>query len=151
QAAQALWEVDHPAERVVPTLLEGLKYKTPGVRRLCARVLAQIKPVPESAVPALRAALQDEDLAIRVNVAALLCSVPGQIKEAVPVLIPALKDRVFLMQAVQALGAAGPAAKEAYLPLLEALQEQMTDHIHVALIGSALEQIGGPEGVEAIG
>jgi HEAT repeat protein len=117
---------------------------------MCARVLAQIEPLPISAVPALQAALNDEELGIQVNIAASLCAIPGHVKETIPVLVKALKDRTFGYQAVAVLGKAGPEAKEALLPLLDALQDQKKDHLYTIRIGSALEQIAGREGVESI-
>src|SRR5439155_1609564 len=136
QAAQALWEVDHPAEKVVPALLEGLKDKNAILRRLSATVLAQIEPIPPltlpsppsaggegrvrgGAVPALQAALKDEEMTVRVNAAMALCGAPGHVKEAVPMLVTALQD-------------------------------DTRDYAFAGRVGIAVEQIAGPEAVEGL-
>src|SRR5207244_11110391 len=132
-----------------PILLEGLKEKNLNLRRLSAAVLAQIEPVPQAAVPALQAALKDQDLTVRVTVAAALCRVPGQVKETVAVLVSALTNRALRSGAVAALAEAGAQAKEAIPALLVALQDENSDSVFAGSIGSALEQIGGAEGVAA--
>ena len=101
-------------------------------------------------MPALQAALKDQDLTVRVTVAAALCRVPGQVQETVGVLVTALTNRALRSGAVAALAEAGAQAKEAIPALLVALQDENSDSVFAGNIGSALEQIGGAEGVAAL-
>jgi HEAT repeat protein len=66
------------------------------------------------------------------------------------VLIAALKERTLRAQAVTALGNVGPEAKGAIPVLLDVLKDEKSDVALTLRVGSALEQLGGREGVEAL-
>jgi HEAT repeats len=89
QAALALWQIDHPAEKVIAPLLDGLRDNDGSVRRRCSAVLAQMEPLPLEVVTGLQAALKDPDRVVRINAAEALCGVPGQSHAAILVLATA--------------------------------------------------------------
>jgi HEAT repeat protein len=150
QAAQSRWEVEHDADKVIAQLLEGLEENDVTLRRSSARLLVEIGRLPERIVPALRTAMKDSDSIVRVSAAACLGGIPGHGKETVSVLGPALKNRALRFEAVEALGKAGPEAKDAIPALLGELHDDTTDHAFAGRVGSAIGQIAGSEGVEAL-
>jgi HEAT repeat protein len=80
QAAQALWEVNHPVEKVLPALLAGLKENNLTVRR------GHVKEV----IPVLLSALKNYPL--RLQAVEVLGKAGPEAKEALPALVSALQD-----------------------------------------------------------
>jgi len=90
--AIALWRINkHPD--AVPTLIAGLKEKTPGLRVYAINALGGIGAEAKAAVPALAEALKDEKGFVGLAAAEALGNIGPEAKAAVPALLEALKDR----------------------------------------------------------
>ncbi len=113
------------AKATVPGLLEFLKDKDPGLRRTAAFCLGQIGPDGKQAVPALGEALKDKDAHVQIAAARALWSIAKE-QAAIPVLLQAMKsEQVSIRQeAVVALSAIGPGAKEAMPAVVAALADR---------------------------
>lgn len=133
-------------ERVVPALIEALKDPAKEVRFVSARTLCynkgnRYKLAAEPAIPALIQALEDADSNVREFAACALRDLgPVNNKQAIPSLIEALKAEAPGGAVFEALGKAGPAAKQAIPALIQTLETGNPDSRMRAL--STLTKIG---------
>jgi len=151
-AAQALYELKAPPEKVGPALMESLSDADPSVvahvaesfaslgakavpraidafkkketRELAVQVLRRIGPDAAPAVPELVEALKDPDVAFRREVLFTLAAIGPAAKAAVPALVAMLSDTNEELRpaACYALGRIGPDAKDAVPELRKALR-----------------------------
>src|SRR4051794_21619772 len=76
----------------VPSLLETLKSKDPGMRYYAARELGQFRPKAKDAIPSLTEALKDNDKKVRMGAAYALGEIGPDASTAIPALKASLKD-----------------------------------------------------------
>jgi HEAT repeat protein len=148
KAARLLYKIDSSGSNPLPTFRDALKEKDARVRREAADGLTEMGSEAADAAKDLSVVLRDSDNGVRLRVAAALnkCGTkdkhlvsiliraleeealhkdvaPVLIRmeaDAVPALVTALDDKrpVVRFAAVTILGKIGPAAKDAYAPLL---------------------------------
>jgi HEAT repeat protein len=138
-----------PRREDVPKYLEMLKNSPSGSdRALAADMLGRrgaisVKDVMDAVEPLRKALRSDTELKVRrASAKALGMIVPSPAEDTVPLLIETLadKDRGLRMEAVQALAAYGPEAKDA-LPPLRSLQKDATDKKDAKTIAAAIMTI----------
>jgi HEAT repeat protein len=113
-----------------------------------ASALGELGPQARSAEPQLRAALKHKEAGVRVNAAAALGRVGATSPDTITALIGLLKndpEREVRRATAGALGAIGPAAREAIPVLAEAMAGDGKGGWWVA--ADALARIGGPDAV----
>lgn len=128
-AAEALTLLGPQAREALPGLLRALADKDASVRSQSARALGSLGDEAGTAVARLKECLQDRDTAVRVSVALALWQITAK-ADHLDVLTAALADalRYVRIDALQALGAIGPAAKDtsgAVRPLLADKESQV--------------------------
>src|SRR5439155_18531549 len=119
--------------------IEGLQSEDARVHRASAAILAQIDPLPPSAAAGLEKVLKDKDTTVAAYAALALSGIPGHVKPALPVFVQALQKRQLRPQILEAMGKAGPEAKDALPILLRSLQDETTDFMVAGRIGAAIE------------
>lgn len=131
----------NPAAMVA--LVRVLEHRDPTLRAHAARCFGSMETVPPTAVRALAEHLTDPDDSVRQDVAKALASQPTQPPWILEKWITALSDtnRLVRIQAVEALGRMGPAAKAA-IPALESLPDR-NSRLLKGDVERALRQIRG--------
>jgi HEAT repeat protein len=138
EAAWALCGIGPPAKEAFPALTGALSDQAAKVRVAAGSALASIdRDRADVAVPAMIAALRDKDRGVR-GVAAIVLGKVHSGKESVPALVAALKDDVIYVRedAAEALGAFGPAAKEAVGALKLLFENRQIATARVAAAGA---------------
>lgn len=145
-AAQALWDLKAPHEKVGPALAAALNDDNPEV---VAHVLDSLASLGEKIAPRVSAALEDPKR--RSKALALVQRMGPQAKECVPALIKLLGQKSedasasqdeAIGQVLMALGAVGPDAAEAVDPISESLHSKDAQVVGAACY--ALGRIGPP-------
>ncbi len=88
----ALEQLAHHGDRLVPGLIELLSDDDPDVREFAVDLLAEIRPRPRAAVPALIERLSDPETLVRLAVVNMIGDFGHFAKEAIPVLEPLLSS-----------------------------------------------------------
>jgi HEAT repeat protein len=158
RAAEALWLIDHKADRVVSLVVAALKDSDLRVRRRAIRVVNLIGPQAKEAVPGLIEALREKDDRLRLQVVQALGRIGPEASPAVGTLLEAVKDTKPggpRLAALQSLGEIGPKAGAA-VPTLLAFVKDFDVLVRVGAlralgrIGPQNEEVGAAV-VEALG
>ncbi|HEY1785125.1 MAG TPA: HEAT repeat domain-containing protein [Pirellulales bacterium] len=145
-AAQALWDLKAPHEKVGPALAAALNDENPEV---VAHVLDSLASLGEKIAPRVSAALEDPKR--RTKALALVQRMGPQAKECVPALIKLLASKSeaaesshdeMTAQVLMALGAIGPDAADAVAPISQSLTSKDPQLAGAACY--ALGRIGKP-------
>ncbi|HEX4142021.1 MAG TPA: HEAT repeat domain-containing protein [Pirellulales bacterium] len=143
-AAQALWDLKAPHEKVGPALAAALNDEDPEV---VSNVLDSLASLGEKIAPRVSTALEDPKR--RAKALALVQRMGPQAKDCLPALLKlldqksgAVSDDETTSQALMALGAIGPDAADAVAAISESLDSK--DPQVVAAACYALGRIGRP-------
>jgi HEAT repeat protein len=136
--AEALWNISHRPDDVMPFLTQLLVGEGLGITRRVCDVLSLMGSAAKDAVPALVRALQrDGYWCLQSQASEALCAIGPEARTAIPTLVEALKKPYSAPWAADVLGSIGPAA----VPAL--IQELRTGDAHTReWAAEALGQIG---------
>jgi HEAT repeat protein len=143
-ALQALSLFDPVTRQQVPRLIQALRDELSYLRANAANALGQLGTQAQEAVPALTSAtLYDPDFRVRLEAAVALWRIDRRVVRSLPVLIEALRaeDDYLRWVAADCLGDMGPEAREAVLPLVEALRGPIKARLVRMSVRLALERI----------
>lgn len=116
-AAYALGKMGPAARDAVPHLEKLLKDENAVARIWAVQALVRIDPQARPHVDVIVQAMGHSDPGVRINAAGAVELIGHRAEAAIPALIAGLEDREFRRHAARALGAIGPAARDAIGPL----------------------------------
>ena len=147
-AAAAILRITPKNTQGVPILLAGLADKDPIVRLHAAAAAGYTGPAGEPLTDKLAALLQDPDEGVRLTAMESISMQGPAAAKAVPALIPLLDDKALAIDAADALGRIGQAARPAMTKLAALLTSDQSAVRWAAVRG--MSQIGGPDARPAV-
>jgi HEAT repeat protein len=148
-AASALLSLGGSQDDAVSVLAQGLTNTNAGVRRAAADAIGRVGRGAASLVDNLAAALKDQDVPARRAAVRAVATLGSVAAGAASALVPLLNDPKLMIEAADALGRIGPAARPVPAGLLTMLAEDQPMTVRIAAV-RAMSQIGGPEARPAV-
>lgn len=142
-AAAAITRISAKDERGIKVLSRDLESPDIAVRRSAARAVALAGPHAGSLAPKIGKLLKDENLVVRGTALQAVATLGPAAAKAAPDVIPLLEDPALQIDAADALGRIGTAARPAPAKLIAMLSSDQQPVRWAAVRG--LSQIGGPE------
>jgi hypothetical protein len=147
-AASAVLVVSGAHAKAVDVLAKGLASEDPAVRRDAAVACGMDGPSVAPLVERLTVLLKDPDEGVRVASLQAIAMLGPIAAKAAPSVVPLLDDPQLAIDAADALGRIGPAARPVPNPLVKMLSSDQTAVQWAAV--RAMSQIGGPEAHPAV-
>lgn len=148
-AASALLRITGKNDAAVAVLTKSLTDSDAAVRRAAAEAVGRAGPAAAPLVGNLATALKDQNVQAR-RAAVVAVSTLGPVASgAVSALVPLLDDPKLMIEAADALGRIGPAARPVPARLLTMLGTDQPMAVRWAAV-RAMSQIGGPEAHPAV-
>ena len=147
-AASAVLQITPRNPQGIPILQAGLSDKDPVVRLYAAAAAGYAGAAGEPLADKLAALLKDSDESVRLTALESISMLGPAAAKAVPALLPLLDDKATAIDAADALGRIGIAARPAMKKLAELLASDQPAVRWAAVRGMA--QIGGPDAKPAV-
>jgi hypothetical protein len=147
-AASALLAVGSGNPRVVEVLIAGLAGDAPAVRRDAAVACGMAGPGAAPTVEKLAGLLKDSDESVRVASLQAIATLGPVAAKAASAVVPLLDDPQLAVDAADARGRIGPAARPVPEQMVAMLSSEQAAVQRAAL--RAMAQIGGPEAHPAV-
>jgi HEAT repeat protein len=147
-AAAALLRIAPSESRGNTVLATGLTDSDPAVRRNAAQAAGMAGHGAGVLTKSLAALLKDNDQSVRIAAMQAIATLGPAAADAAPVLVPLLDEPDRVIDAADALGRIGPAARPIPASLAKMLSSDQPAVRWAAV--RAMSQIGGPEAVPAV-
>jgi HEAT repeat protein len=148
-AASALLNLDGRHDGAVSVLAQGLTNANAGIRRAAADAIGRAGLAAAPLVDNLAAALKDQDVPARRAAVRAVATLGSAAAGAASALVPLLNDPKLMIEAADALGRIGPAARPIPAGLITMLAADQPMAVRLAAL-RAMSQIGGPEARPAV-
>lgn len=148
-AASALLRITGSNAEAVTVLSKGLTSTDTALRRIAADAVGRAGAGATPLISSLAALLKDQNVQTRRAAVRAVATLGPIASGASGDLIPLLTDPGMKIEAADALGRIGPAARPVPAPLVAMLGDTQPMAVHMAAI-RAMSQIGGPEAHPAV-
>ncbi len=148
-AASTLLRVAGSNSEAVKVLSGGLTSTDAAVRRAAADAVGRAGTGGAALVANLATALKDQNVQTRRAAVRAVATLGPVASGAASALVPLLKDPALMIEAADALGRIGPAARPVPAGLVAMLAADQPMAVHLAAV-RAMAQIGGPEAHPAV-
>ena len=148
-AAAALLSITGTNADAVNVLSRGLTSSDAAIRRAAADAVGQTGAGATPLIAPLAGVLKDQNVQTRRAAVRAVATLGPQAAGAATALVPLLSDPALKIEAADALGRIGPAARPVPAPLVVMLAADQPMAVHLAAV-RAMAQIGGPEAHPAV-
>ncbi len=148
-AAAAILRITGSNADAVTVLSKGLASSDAAVRRVTAEAVGRTGQGAGPLVSGLAAVLKDQNVQTRRAAVRAVATLGPVAAGAVSALVPLLNDSALMIEAADALGRIGPAARPVPARLVAMLADDHPMAVHLAAV-RAMAQIGGPEAHPAV-
>lgn len=148
-AASALLRIAGSNTDAVAILTKELASTDPAMRRIAAAAVGRTGAGAASLIGSLTAVLKDQNVQTRRTAVRAVAILGPVAASAASSLVPLLDDPGLMIEAADALGRIGPAARPVPARLVKMLDADQPMAVHLAAV-RAMAQIGGPEAHPAV-